>query len=115
MKGLGRVQRTILTVLEEHGARDLSTALPISSLAGDVRHRIGERWTRKPDSLVDVPPDVVELVATLKISSSQPLVEPAASSSISRGIRTLEKRGLVRRVLSRVWLTEDAKANGLNA
>jgi hypothetical protein len=100
-KGLGPIQRAILDVLEEAGAVDFDTALPVRQVHAAVRRRLADRWREEPpdDSwLADLAPDLRRLVLAMRATGRWDYVPSAASAAISRALRTLERRGLVRRL-----------------
>jgi len=74
-------------------------ATPQRSLA--VRRRLADRWREEPpdDSwLADLAPDLRRLVLAMRATGRWDYVPSAASAAISRALRTLERRGLVRRL-----------------
>ena len=98
-KGLGPIQRAILDVLQEAGAVSLETALPAHWVHARVRWRLADRWRERPEEdetwLNELEPELRKIVLAIRSSGNPNLIPGSVSATISRALRTLERRGLI--------------------
>lgn len=108
-RGLGPIQRAILEVLDEAGADDFERALDPRQVHHRVRRRLADRFERPEVDLRldELPPDLQRIVLAIRATGRGDYIPSAVSAAISRAMRTLERRGLIRRAYgwrpARVW------------